>query len=549
MRLRLRTTTVLLLLAAPAATQQKSPEQGSVSQVDSIFVRFATDRTPGCAVGVSGAGGLSISRAYGMAELEHGVPNTPQTVFEAGSVSKQLTAAAVVLLAQEGRLSLDDDIRKYFPELPDYGAPITIRHLLNHTSGLRDWGTVAAVGGWPRGSRVYTHDHMLDIASRQRSLNYAPGEHYSYTNTGYNLQAILVERVSGMPFAEFSRTRIFEPLGMTSTQWRDDYTRVVKGRATAYEPASGGGYRLDMPFENVHGNGGLLTTVGDLLRWTAALESGELGGPGFITEMHRRGTLNSGREIEYASGLFVTRHRGTPEVSHSGATAGYRAFLARYPERDLAVAVLCNAANASAPGLAHQVVDLFLGDEQRNAPEPKPAKVAPALLSSRAGLYRDTRTGRPLRLVANDSALRVQGGPPLIPRSALRFQAGSGMWVEFETTPPRSGRVGFHRISADGDTVRYEPVPDFTPTSAQLEEYAGTYESDEAERVLTVAVEDTALVVKDRYGERILLDPAYPDAFTSRAGVFRFMRDETGRVTQVSVSSSRVWDLRFRRRP
>ena len=549
MRLRFRTTAVLLLLAAPAAAQQKSPGSGSIRQVDSIFARFSTDRTPGCAVGVTREGDPLISRAYGMAELEHGVLNTPQTVFEAGSVSKQLTAAAVVLLAQEGRLSLDDDIRKYIPELPDYGTPITIRHLLNHTSGLRDWGSVAAIGGWPRGSRVHTHDHMLDIASRQRSLNYAPGEHYSYTNTGYNLQAILVERVTGMPFAEFSRTRIFEPLGMTNTQWRDDYTRVVKGRATAYEPAPGGGYRLDMPFENVHGNGGLLTTVGDLLRWTAALESGKLGGPGFITEMHRRGILNSGREIEYASGLFVTRHRNVPEISHSGATAGYRAFLARYPEEDLAIAVLCNAANASAPGLAHQVVDLLLGDAQRNAPEPKPARLAPALLSGRAGLYRDTRTGQPLRLVANDSALRVQGGPPLIPRSATRFQAGSGMWIEFDASPPRSGRVGFHRISADGDTVRYEPVPDFAPTSAQLAEYAGTYHSDEAERVFTVAVKDASLVLRDRYGEEIPLEPAYPDAFTSRSGMFRFIRDETGRVTQMSSSSSRVWDLRFERRP
>lgn len=548
MRLWRCSTTVLLLLAVPAAAQQRDVEPDPVRRVDAVFARFSGKPSPGCAVGVSGARGLSISRAYGMAELEHGVPNTPQTVFEAGSVSKQLTAAAVVLLAQEGRLSLDDDVRKYIPELPDYGAPITVRHLLNHTSGLRDWGSVAAIEGWPRGSRVHTHQHVLDIASRQRSLNYAPGEHYSYTNTGYNLQAILVERISGTPFAEFSRKRIFEPLGMANTQWRDDYTRVVKGRATAYAPAPGGGYRLDMPFENVHGNGGLLTTVGDLLRWTAALESGELGGPGFVAQMHRRATLNNGRTIEYASGLFVTEHRGIPEVSHSGATAGYRAFLARYPERDLAVAVLCNAANASATRLAHEVADIFLEREEQDAPETKPARVAPALLSGRAGLYRETRLGHPLRLVFSDGALRVQDGPPLIPRSATRFQAGAGTLVEFDTSGRGSGRVAFRRISADGDTVRYEPVPDFAPAPAQLGEYAGTYESEEAERTFTVVVEDTALVVKDRYGERILLKPAYPDAFTSRAGIFRFIRGETGRVAQMSTSSSRVWDLRFQRR-
>src|SRR5688572_25973184 len=243
----------------PAATAAR-PATDAAARVDSLFERWNTKTTPGCAVGVSRDGRSILERAYGMADLEHDVAATPATIYEAGSVSKQFTAAAVVLLAQDGKLSLYDDVRKHIPEVPSYGTPITIRHLLTHTSGLRDWGSVAAIAGMPRGSRAYTHAHVLDIVSRQKALNYPPGAAYSYTNTGYNLLVMIVDRVSGMPFAEFTRTRLFEPIGMRRTQWRDDYTRIVKDRAIAYEARFDGGLSMDMPFENVHGNGGLLTT-------------------------------------------------------------------------------------------------------------------------------------------------------------------------------------------------------------------------------------------------------------------------------------------------
>src|SRR5688572_24569115 len=266
-----------LLVTSAGVDAQTPPRQDTVARVDSIFSRIST-ATPGCAVGVSRHGRTILAKAYGMANLEYDVPLTSESIIEAGSVAKQFTAAAILLLAQQGKLSIDDQVRKHIPELPDYGAPLTIRHMMNHTSGLRDWGTVAAVEGWPRGSRAHTHDHVLDIVTRQRSLNFRPGTEYLYSNTGYNLLAIIVQRVSGRPFTDFTRTEIFEPLGMTRTSWRDDYTRIVKGRATAYSPTRGG-FRLNMPFENVHGNGGLLTTVEDLLRWSTNFDRGQVGGP------------------------------------------------------------------------------------------------------------------------------------------------------------------------------------------------------------------------------------------------------------------------------
>lgn len=356
------TLLALALAPSPLAAQAVSAQ---TSEIDLVFQQWDHRTTPGCAVAVDRADEPRIFRAYGMADLEHAVPISDSTIFEAGSVAKQFTAAAVILLVLDGKISLDDDVRTYIPELPDYGTPITIRHLLNHTSGLRDWGSVAAIAGWGRSHRTHTHAHVLDILSRQSELNHAPGDEYSYTNSGYNLLAILVQRVTGSSLAEFSRERIFEPLGLDDTQWRDDYRRIVPNRASAYAP-SDGEYLIDRPIEHVYGNGGLLTTVNDLLRWDRHLRTGQgLGGDEFVRLMHERARLNDGQVIPYASGVIVGDYRGIPTVSHTGATSGYRAYLARFPEQEMAIAILCNTAGANTGRLGGQVADVFL-----DVPEP-----------------------------------------------------------------------------------------------------------------------------------------------------------------------------------
>src|SRR5687767_7172385 len=286
----IRYALILAVLVVPPAAAQPAVSEKTI---DTLFSRW-TAKTPGCAVGVAVGGKPVLLKAYGMADLEHDVPNTPDTVFESGSVAKQFTAMAIMLLVQDGRLSLDDEVRKHVPELPDYGVPLTIRHMLTHTSGLRDWGSVAGIAGAPRTTREYTHGHVLDIVSRQKSLNFQPGDHYSYSNTGFNLAAIIVARVSGMSFADFSKQRIFVPLGMTKTSWRDDHTRIVKGRAIAYS-LENGEYHIEMPFENVHGNGGLLTTVGDLLTWNENFVTPKVGNPKLLAEMSTTGKFNDGK--------------------------------------------------------------------------------------------------------------------------------------------------------------------------------------------------------------------------------------------------------------
>lgn len=534
---------ILVLLIFPplaAARQAEDP----ATRLDKLFARFNSPETPGCAVAVARDGKVILARAYGMADLEHGVPNTPETVFEAGSVSKQFTAGAVNLLALEGKLALEDDVRKYVPEVPDYGTPITLRHLMTHTSGLRDWGNVAGISGWGRGLRVHTHAHVLDIVSRQSALNFPPGHEYSYSNTGFNLLAIAVDRVSGMPFAEFCKKNIFDPLGMQHTQWRDDFTRIVKNRAVAYQARGQNAFAMSMPFENIHGNGGLLTTVGDLLVWTENLETGKLGGPAFIEAMHRRGRLSNGRPIGYASGLRVGEYRGAPEVSHTGSTAGYRAFLGRYPKQHLAVALLCNVANVEPGSLGHQIADIFL----EVPPSPKPLKIDmdQATLKSRAGLYRHPASGEAIRLIFAEGALRLERGQALTPVSNNEFQAGSERRLTFEPVPGGAReRIRVARESVEDDI--YEPVEASAPAAAELAEYAGDYYSPDAETALTAAIEEGKLVLRRRPNSRFPLTPLYKDAFQSSLGLVRFIRSSSGRVTELSLRQDRVYDMRFRR--
>ena len=370
----LRSVPVALLLATAAATGRAQPTSRAAASgpaggapaanaalVERLLSRVVSEGGAGCSIGIL-EGDARVVRTAGLADLERAVPLSEESILEAGSVSKQVTAAAVLLLALDGQLELDDDARRWLPELPVYGAPITVRHLLTHTSGLRDWGAITALEGWPRGDRAHTNRHVLQVASRQRALNYAPGATYSYTNTGYNLLAVLVERVSGRSLAEFTRERLFVPLGMTSTSWRDDHHRVVPGRALAY--GAGRTPSLAMPDESAYGNGGLLTTAGDLLRWVEALNQQELGGA-FADSMRQRMMVTNGDTIDYALGVNVLSHRGTPELSHSGSTGGYRAHLLHFPERRAGVAVLCNGAGFNATQLAEQLADSVIGSRTR----------------------------------------------------------------------------------------------------------------------------------------------------------------------------------------
>jgi CubicO group peptidase (beta-lactamase class C family) len=484
-----------------------------------------------------------------MADLEHDVKITPDSILEGGSVSKQFTAAAVMLLARDGKLSLDDQVRKYIPELPDYPPPpganatgsgetspvsLTIRHMLNHTSGLRDWGNVAGIAGWPRTTRVHTHGHVLEIVSKQKALNFTPGTRWSYSNTGFNLAAIIVERVSGKTFQEFTHTRLFEPLGMAHTSWRDDYTQVVKGRALAYSERDGV-FHTDMPFENVYGNGGLLTTVGDLLKWNEHYDSPTAADAAIVAEQQQAGHFNDGRTHGYALGLFVGTYKGLHEVYHSGSTAGYSAFLTRFPDQKVSVAVLCNATTAQATQYAHQIADLYLGDRAKPVETQATYTLTSADADRFLGQWASDTNGTAVTVSHGKDGLLL-GRTPLFAQSAMKFITAGGETLELDAR-------GFRTTDMYGTVDEYGRARAAKYTDAQLAAFVGTYVSDEAETVLTAVVENHALVLKRRPDVTIKLTPTYQNAFTADHGLGTVIFDAGG----LRVVQDRVWSLRFRK--
>ena len=423
-----------------------------------------------------------MNKAYGSADLERDVPISPNTVFDAGSVRKQFVAAAILLLVEEGKLSLAADVRKHIPQLPDYGHKITVDHLLTHTSGIRDWQPLLNLaGGDP--------DAMTMIL-RQRELNFAPGEEWSYSNSGYVLLPEIVARTSGMPFSEFARKRLFEPLGMKMTTYVDDPLSLIKNRALAYKKEATG-WKMDMYLGNDRGGaGGLFTTASDLVTWNDALTNNRLGA--FVTQkLQEPTTLNNGRKLSYGRGLQLEPfRRGGQLVWHSGGAAGYSTIAGRLPEQGLSVAIMCNADGSARSAYAGRLFDLFLppgGISEANTPADNAggASVAPGDLSGKAGLFFDEQTGQPLRLAVNNNTLAIAGGGLLVALAADRFrnQRKSVSFMseaEFELRFLSADRIEIK--TKDGVTTRYRRGHPFTPTAAELQAFAGRYHSDELQR-------------------------------------------------------------------
>ena len=530
--------TALLAISFALALQPQSPNPKQ-AEVDRIFAAFNT-HTPGCAVGVSENGTIALRAGYGMADLERGVPITADTVFESGSVAKQFTAMAILLLAQQRKISLDDPLRKYLTELPDYGAPVTIRQVLSHISGLREWRLVATFSGTPEGVYVLDNHDLLRIASKQRALNFDPGTAYSYTNTGFNILTILIERAlgNGKTFQDFTREAIFAPLNMTHTRWRDDFRAVVPNRALAYASRAGG-WIQDTPVENIIGAGGMLTTVGDWLLWNENFTNAKVGGPEVVKLQQTAATLTGGKTIAYAAGLMVGTFDGLREVSHSGSTGGYRTWLGRYPDKHVSVAVMCNSAQANPTQLGRDAARLWTGA----VPSPKPAPFAldPSSLEKLTGMYRKLRDN-------TVAEVRVRDGKLMLDRTALTATGPSEFAAGDRRLLFEQGR--FREATSDGDTA-YERVEPAHPSAADLASLAGEYESSETGSALTVAVKGSDLTLAIGAHNPIALRPTFRDAFmmqtpSGAASIF-FHRDSGGRAIGLSAGDDRVWDLRFGR--
>lgn len=538
-----------------------SAQEALNSQVDSVFSAYDRPGSPGCVLGVIRDGRLIYGRGYGLANLEHNLPLTTKSVLDIGSTSKQFTAAAIVLLAQNGKLSLDDDVRKYVPELPDYGKTITIRHLLNHTSGLRDYLTLFSLAGVDFDG-VTNDDDALRIIQRQKALNFPPNEEYLYSNSGFFLLSVIVKRVSGKSLRAFAQEQIFGPLGMTSTHFHDDHTEIVPLRATAYAPRETG-FRIDMSLFEQTGDGAVMTSVEDLMKWDSNFYEPKVGGRAMWDALLTRGKLNNGEVLDYALGLRLEEYKGLKAISHGGSWAGYRAEMIRFPEEKFTVICLCNLASTNPTQLAHKVADIYLADRLKAAEKPsgesgpaQPIVLTAEQLKRFVGLYRNPVTGALRRLSLKDGKLFADSlvGPSLeaVPLAAdlLRVQGASGK-VELQLLPAPPGgkaKLVVRREGSKPETL--EAIDAASPSARQLAEYAGTYASDELDATYRLALKGERLVLSIRGASERELKPTFRDGFVTPEGVqLEFRRDARGKITGFSVQAGRVRNIGFARLP
>jgi CubicO group peptidase (beta-lactamase class C family) len=525
-----------LVLAGPLAAQNLDSVRAR--RVDSVFAAYASTKSPGCALAVTQCGMIVYERGYGMASLEQQVPITPRTVFDLGSVSKQFTAASVLLLQLDGKLSLDDDVRRYLPELPALGGTVTLRQLITHTSGWRDYNDLLVLDGWSERDHTTDRD-AWDTLKRQRALNFPPGSTYRYSNTGYFLLSEVVRRVSGMSLATFARSRIFQPLGMRQTRFLDDTRQVVPGRATAYTPADSG-YVVEMSDWDQVGDGGVQSSVEDLARWDANFDSGVVGGPPLITLLTTHGRLNDGTEIAYTAGLVSLMYRGVLRLSHTGAWAGYRSAITRYPAQRLGILLTCNRADAGTGTLSNAVAQVFI-------PFAPLRTIATAAGPRHDGFYLSGADGTTLTLESRKDTLVLVSGTQRTPLSEIgeeTFENASGsLHLRFEGTRLIATALG----DVSDTLVRTEPVT--TLPRERRADYVGTYVSPEVATTYQVVARDSGLYLRLSHGDDIPLSIAFADGFNSDAlPTLRFLRGAGGRVTAMSFTGRGVHDLRLQRK-
>ena len=534
---------VVVLAAAIAVARKEKEDESRERSVDQIFAAYDRPDSPGCALGVIRDGNFVYKKGYGAASLELGVPLTPESVFYMGSVSKQFTAASVVLAAEQGFLSLDDDIRKYVPEIPAYDKPVTLREMLHHTSGFRDILSLLFLAG--RNSEdIHPTSELLDLLSRQKALNFSPGDEFLYSNTNYFLMSVVIRRATGKPLSRFAEENIFKPLGMTHTSFYDDRTVVLPGRVAAYAPRPGGGFRVDWSTNyDMVGGGGLMSSVDDLLRWDRDFYDNQLGKGTLLKEMQTQGVLNDGKQIEYALGLFISKYRGLPIVAHDGANFGYRTTLLRFPQQRFSIVCLCNLGTSNPLGLSYRVAEVYLeGKLARDAQPAADAKVDPRPF---AGWYRHPESHSAHQLSAADGDI-VALGTHFKPRAASHFASTLGAEIAFDRLPNGGIRATLtFPDSAPQVLERFEPLK---PSEEDLAQYAGEYTSSELEATYRFAAKDGKLALATNWQEPAVLEPTVHDEFESPAGVaIVFRRDAAGHIVGCDLFAGRVRNISFRR--
>ncbi|HEY6298374.1 MAG TPA: serine hydrolase domain-containing protein [Candidatus Binatus sp.] len=520
-----------------------------------MFEQWNTPSSPGCAVAVMKGGRIVYEHGYGMADLDHNVPITTATVFNVGSIAKQFTGAAILMLAQDGKLSLDDPIRKYLPELPYFGVPITLRQMLAHTSGLRDYEILLHFDGWRLDSPdLLTNDDIFYILSRQKELNFPPGTDYAYSNTNYMLLAQVVSRLSGQSFPDFAMARLFQPLGMKHTHFRQDHGEVVKNLAYSYIDDDHV-LRLCLPNYDIFGATNLMTTVEDLARWNENFFSGRVGGSRMVQQLQQPGQLNDGTLVNYAPGEFVGTTPGGLKWAQSGTAgdAGYRADALRVPDHHLTAITVCNLGSINPTDLNVHIADLYLEGKFSASLSPVHAEsfhADAAQLASYVGIFTDAKENYVLKLEQRGDALWAESyiGPNAIGPAQLdaigegRFR-GLGMDPLVFSSDHRSAKAALSGMPS----IQYARVPAYNPATSELREFEGEYESKELDIPYHVAIEGNGLILRALKLAGEPITPIIKDLFVGEDRRIRFTRDADGKVTGFVMSGffNRVQNLKF----
>ncbi|HEX9985151.1 MAG TPA: serine hydrolase [Thermoanaerobaculia bacterium] len=550
---------VLLCVSVVLAQEVDDPR---ARKVDAMFAELNRAPSPGLAVAVVRDGKVILRRGYGLASIEHNVPITPSTVFDTASLAKQFTGMAIAMLVQDGKLALTDDVRKYVPEFPAFGArPVTIDHLLHHTSGLRDWGILSIAGWHPTDDRITFHQ-LLKMAYAQRTLNFEPGDRYRYSNTGYNVLADVIQRVTGRPLRVWMQEQLFGPLGMTNTRVRDDYREVIPNRAYGYARGPNGTYRTSVNNVTGLGSSSVFSTVDDFARWLINMDQATVGGPAAMALTRTPGTLNDGTTSKYAFGVTVGNYRGLRMVTSAGRWASFNTFDAWFPDQRYGVVVFANGDEsiADAQSAVIRITDLYLEDDfppvAPSAPSaPEAARALPPPLNGYAGLYRAGADSF-LRVRLNGGALTAnvpgEGSVPLAQQSEREFS------IEHEDTSEsmlfdRDAAGTVSAVTYRGRRWSRATEEDARPP-ARLADYAGDYDSEELGTSYRVVKKDGALELQHRRRGTIPLTWQWRDEWSSAVdfyfGSVAFRRDATGRVTGFVVNGDeRIRNLAFVKRP
>ncbi len=526
----------LLLTAIVSIAGAQTPDS-TVVRVDSVFAEFNRTDAPGCVCGIMRDGEMKFAKGYGMANLELDVPLSPRSVIYIASTSKQFTAASIALLALQDRIDLDADIHTYLPDMGALGYRVSVRNLVHHTSGVRDHFGLLGLAGWT-GRDYFSNQRVYELLKQQRALNFEPGSRYLYSNSNYLLLAEIV------------------PLGMKHTHFDDDYYQVVKHRASSYGPLRDGGYERYLKSFDGYGDGNLLTTIGDLLKWDENFYDPKVGGQEFLDLILTPGTLSDGEKLDYAFGLGHGTYRGLQTVSHGGAFKGFRTQLLRFPAEHFSVAVLCNVTTANPTALAERVTDIYLADALAPPSAGAPATPEPTVelpeseLEQFAGHYWDPLQRIARQIAVTDGQLVYRRGPgsesPLAALDARRF-------VMLDV--PVTVEVAFYgddaqlmTVTVDGGSPseyeRYEPA---SPTESELDAYLGTYDSDEGLAPLRVTRVGRVLNVHVQHQEPLALRPLMKDRFAFGWGSVAFDRT-SGRVTGLAIDASRILGVRYAKR-